>query len=98
MGDVYARYDPGFSVARREEEEPEILQPRDLTEVQGADKGLRAVIGINEGDVLTAAQKATITRRYLSSDLCDKEEHVRLMAAITSQKVNEANARDSRFS
>ena len=98
MGDVYARYDPGFSVARREEEEPEILQPRDLTEVQGTDKGLRAVIGINEGDVLTAAQKATITRRYLSSDLRDKEEHVRLMAAITSQKVNEANARDSRFS
>lgn len=89
MGDVYARYDPAFSVDAEEDEL--IEQPDDLERVQGEGAGIMASIGMNG---LDAAERAAITRRYLFNDLRDNNDHVRLTAAIMREKVRQSNARN----
>jgi DNA-directed RNA polymerase sigma subunit (sigma70/sigma32) len=90
MGDVYARYDPAFSVSLEEDEV--VLQPDDLLEKQG-DKdgvGILSTIGM-EG--LNAEEKAVITRRYLLNDLKDTADHIRLTKAIMREKVRQSRYR-----
>jgi hypothetical protein len=90
MGDVYARYDPAFSVIEVPEE---IMQPDDLLEKQG-DKdgvGLLSTIGM-EG--LNAEERAVITRRYLLNDLKDTADHICLTKAIMREKVRQSRYRN----
>lgn len=88
MGDPWARYDPAFSVA---EEIPEVVeQPDDLAELQGENAGPFLPIGIAH---LTPIERRNMTRQYLTNELRDSQEHVRLTRAIMQEKLRQSRFR-----
>ena len=101
MGDVNARYRADFSVELEEDEiveQPDDLeQVQDKAETEGLHEAIKKVkksaIGINAAE-LNSMEKSRITRRYLRTDLYDKDEYDRLTKAITKQKVAEARQRE----
>jgi len=99
MGDVYARYDPAFSVEKRKKNAIRVSQPDDLDMFQEKysdecdEPGILSKIGF---DGLNGEEKAAITRRYLLNDLRDTAEHVRLTKAIMVEKLRQSNVRYSK--
>jgi len=83
MGDVYARYDPAYSV--RKEDIVAIVNPSDLRQKQGVTRAKdRTAVGMkhcNGNEVLN------LTRRHRWNQLLNPVEHARLHLALMNHQV-----------